>query len=56
MLIDRADRDIYNAKWLISSTGNPSNDELLNDMAACHVQQGIEKSSEICPSFNLRIR
>ncbi|MCD8067666.1 MAG: HEPN domain-containing protein [Lachnospiraceae bacterium] len=44
MLIDRADRDIYNAKWLISSTGNPTNDELLNDMAAYHVQQGIEKA------------
>ncbi|MCD7716134.1 MAG: HEPN domain-containing protein [Lachnospiraceae bacterium] len=44
MLIDRADRDIYNAKWLISSDGNPSNDELLNDMAAYHVQQGIEKA------------
>lgn len=43
MLIDRADRDIYNAKWLISSAGNPSNDELLNDMAAYHVQQSIEK-------------
>ncbi|MCD8379588.1 MAG: HEPN domain-containing protein [Lachnospiraceae bacterium] len=44
MLLDRADRDIYNAKWLISPSGNPSNDELLDDMAAYHVQQGIEKA------------
>lgn len=44
MLLDRADRDIYNAKWLISPSGNPSNDELLNDMAAYHVQQDIEKA------------
>ncbi|MCD8134149.1 MAG: HEPN domain-containing protein [Clostridiales bacterium] len=44
MLLDRADRDIYNARWLISPSGNPSNDELLDDMAAYHVQQGIEKA------------
>ncbi|MCD8103736.1 MAG: HEPN domain-containing protein [Lachnospiraceae bacterium] len=44
MLMDRADRDIYTARWLISPEGNPSNDELLDDMAAYHVQQGIEKA------------
>lgn len=44
MLLDRADRDIYNARWLISPSGNPSNDELLDDMAAYHVQQGIENA------------
>lgn len=44
MLLDRADRDIYNAKLLISPSGNPSGDELLDDMAAYHVQQGIEKA------------
>ncbi len=44
MLLDRADRDIYNARLLISPAGNPNNDELINDIAAYHVQQGIEKA------------
>ncbi len=44
MLLDRADRDIYNAKLLLSPEGNPTNDELLDDMAAYHVQQAIEKA------------
>ncbi len=44
MLLDRADRDVYNARLLISPTGNPDNDELIDDIAAYHVQQGIEKA------------
>lgn len=44
MLLDRADSDIYNAKLLLSPVGNPTNDELITDIAAYHVQQAIEKA------------
>ncbi len=40
---DRAIGDLYVAKLLTSPKGNPSNDEGVLDIAAYHVQQGIEK-------------
>lgn len=43
MRLERADADIQLAEKLISPTWNPTNDELLYDMAAYHTQQGIEK-------------
>lgn len=43
MKLERADADIQLAEKLLSSQWNPSNDELMYDMAAYHAQQGIEK-------------
>ncbi len=43
-LLARAQADIEIAKMLISPVGNPTNDELITDQAAYHVQQGIEKA------------
>ena len=40
---DRARADILVAKSLMSPSGNPTNDEGIRDIAAYHVQQGIEK-------------
>ena len=40
---DRAIADIFVAKSLMSPFGNPTNDEGIRDIAAYHVQQGIEK-------------
>lgn len=39
-----AQADIEIAKILMSPAGNPTNDELIVDQAAYHVQQGIEKA------------
>ena len=43
MKLERADADIRLAEKLCSSEWNPSNDEMMYDMAAYHAQQGIEK-------------
>ena len=43
-LLDRAEADIAIARLLLSPVGNPSNDELITDQAAYHVQQAIEKA------------
>lgn len=53
MRLDKAEADIYLAKLALSPIGNPTNDEMLIDLAAYHVQQGIEKAlkhilSDIC--------
>lgn len=40
---DRAEGDIKTAKILISPISNPTNDEVINDNAAYHVQQAVEK-------------
>ena len=40
---DKAEADIKTAKLLISPQGNPTNDELLYDNGAYHVQQAYEK-------------
>ena len=40
---DRGYADICVARTLISPFGNPTNDEGVNDIAAYHVQQAIEK-------------
>ena len=34
MLLERAHADIQTAKLLLSSTGNPTNDERMTDLAA----------------------
>ncbi|MCD7709106.1 MAG: HEPN domain-containing protein [Clostridiales bacterium] len=44
MKLAKADADINAAKLLLSLEGNPTNDEMLTDLAAYHAQQGIEKS------------
>lgn len=38
-LLARAQADIDIAKLLLSPEGNPSNDEMITDQAAYHVQQ-----------------
>lgn len=43
MLLERADADIQAARLLLSSVGNPTNDERMTDLAAYHAQQAIEK-------------
>lgn len=43
-LLNRAESDIKIAKLLLSPAGNPTNDEMITDQAAYHVQQGIEKA------------
>lgn len=43
MKLERADADIQLAEKLLSSQWNPSNNELMYDMAAYYAQQGIEK-------------
>ena len=43
MNLRKADADIAAAELLLSPLGNPSNDEALLDLAAYHIQQGIEK-------------
>ena len=43
-LLARADADIQIAKFLLSPEGNPTNDEMITDQAAYHIQQGIEKA------------
>lgn len=40
---DRGNGDITVARMILSPTGNPTNDESVYDIAAYHVQQGIEK-------------
>ena len=42
-LLDRAEADIAIAKLLLTPDGNPTNDEMITDQAAYHVQQAIEK-------------
>ena len=43
-LLKRARTDIQIAKTLLSPEGNPTNDEMITDQAAYHIQQGIEKA------------
>ena len=43
-LLSRSESDIAIAKLLLSPEGNPTNDELITDQAAYHVQQAIEKA------------
>ena len=43
-LLLRAESDIKIARLLLSPEGNPTNDEMITDQAAYHVQQGIEKA------------
>ena len=43
-LLGRAEADISIARLLLSPSGNPTNDEMITDQAAYHVQQGIEKA------------
>ena len=43
-LLKRARTDIEIAKILMSPAGNPTNDEMITDQAAYHIQQGIEKA------------
>jgi len=43
-LLKRARTDIQIAKTLMTPAGNPTNDEMVTDQAAYHVQQGIEKA------------
>ncbi|MBR3107928.1 MAG: HEPN domain-containing protein [Clostridia bacterium] len=43
MYLNHADADITAACLLLSPVGNPTNDEYILDIAAYHVQQGIEK-------------
>ena len=43
-LLKRARSDIQIAKTLMSPAGNPTNDEMITDQAAYHIQQGIEKA------------
>ena len=44
MNLKKADADMTTAQLLISSAGNPGNDEALYDLAAYHAQQAIEKA------------
>ncbi len=43
-LLNRAEADIAIARLLLSPAGNPTNDEMITDQAAYHVQQAIEKA------------
>lgn len=43
-LLGRAEADISIARLLLSPSGNPTNDEMITNQAAYHVQQGIEKA------------
>ena len=43
MYLDLAKADISVAKILLEPKNNPTNDEMITDAAAYHVQQGIEK-------------
>ena len=43
-LLSRSESDIAIAKLLLSPEGNPTNDEMITDQAAYHVQQAIEKA------------
>ena len=43
-LLKRARTDIEIAKILMSPAGNPTNDEMITDQAAYHIQQGIEEA------------
>ncbi|MGN1098245.1 MAG: HEPN domain-containing protein [Clostridia bacterium] len=43
-LLNRAEADITIARLLLSPAGNPTNDEMITDQAAYHVQQAIEKA------------
>ncbi len=43
-LLARAEADIQIANLLLSPEGNPTNDEMITDQAAYHVQQAIEKA------------
>ena len=43
-LLRRSESDIAIARILLSPEGNPTNDEMITDQAAYHVQQGIEKA------------
>ena len=43
-LLKRAKTDIQIAKTLMTPEGNPTNDEMITDQAAYHIQQGIEKA------------
>ena len=43
-LLKRARSDIQIAKTLMTPAGNPTNDEMITDQAAYHIQQGIEKA------------
>lgn len=43
-LLKRARSDIQIAKTLLTPAGNPTNDEMITDQAAYHIQQGIEKA------------
>ena len=40
----RARIDIQIAKTLMTPAENPTNDEMVTDQAAYHIQQGIEKA------------
>jgi len=44
MNLKKAYDDITAAKLLLSEVGNPTHDEGLYDLAAYHIQQGIEKA------------
>ena len=44
MNIKRIEADIQTAKYNISDSNNPTNDEFLYDIAAYHTQQAIEKT------------
>ena len=43
-LLRRSESDVAIARILLSPEGNPTNDEMITDQAAYHVQQGIEKA------------
>lgn len=43
-LLKRSHIDIQIAQKLMSPEGNPSNDSMIYDQAAYHIQQGIEKA------------
>ncbi len=43
-LLKRAAVDIRIAKTLLTHEGNPTNDPMVTDQAAYHIQQGIEKA------------
>ena len=43
-LLKRARTGIEIAKILMSPAGNPTNDEMITDQAAYHIQQGIEEA------------
>lgn len=47
MTLNKVDADIKTAESNISAVGNPTNDEAMYDIAAYHVQQGIEKLLKI---------